>query len=119
MNNSTNNIHKRNLVNEGMLKIKMNNDNKENSIKKYSNKNRNIKINFNDFKRNKMKRSISPNTNKMNNLNIRNTTNNNKGYKSKLESNLFLNEIIIDFTKVTCNNNEYDGIIISNEILLM
>ena len=113
MNNSTNNIHKRSLVNEGMLKIKMNNDNKENSIKKYSNKNRNIKINFNDFKRNKMKRSISPNTNKMNNINIRNTTNNNKAHKSKLESNLFLNEIIIDFTKVTCNNNEYDGIIIS------
>jgi hypothetical protein len=79
VNNSTNNIHKHNLVNKDIIKIKLNN-NKENSINKYSNKNNNIKINLNDFKKPKMKRRISPNMN--NNINLRHTANN-KNFRIK------------------------------------
>ena len=111
INNSTNNIHNHNLVNKDMIKIKINNNKKETSIKKYSNKNRNIKIDLNDLKKNKMKRSISPN----NNFNLRHTANNNNFRINKIESNFFLNEIIIDLSKYTSNNNnDFDEIIITN-----
>ena len=103
INNSTNNIHNHNLANKDMIKIKINNNNKENSIKKYTNKNNNFKINLVDSKKNKMKRSISPNMN--NNFNLRHTANNNNFHINKIESNLFLNEIIIDLSKHTNSNN--------------
>ena len=113
VNNSTNNIHKHNLVNKDIIKIKLNN-NKENSINKYSNKNNNIKINLNDFKKPKMKRRISPNMN--NNINLRHTANNKNFRIKKIESNFFMNEVIIDLSKYMGNNsnNEIDEIMITN-----
>ena len=111
VNNSTSNIHKHNLVNKDMIKIRINN-NKEKSINKYSNKNKNIKINLNDYKKHKMKRSISPN---MNSINLRHTANNKNFRIKKIESNFFKNEVIIDLTKYigTNNNNEIDDMMIS------
>ena len=112
VNNSTNNIHNRNLVNKDMLKIKINknNNNKETSIKKHTNRNNSININLNDFKKNKTKRSISPNFHNINNNinNLRHTTNIKNFRLNKLQSNFFLNEIIIDLSKNTNNNNDVD-----------
>ena len=108
INNSTNNIHNSNLVNKDMSKIKINKNSKETSIKKYLNRNNNISINLNDFKKIKTKRSISPNLNNNNNINLRHTTNIKRFRLNKLESNFFLNEIIIDLSKNTNNNNEVD-----------
>ena len=111
INNSTNNIHNHNLGNKDMIKIKMHKNNKETSIKKYSNKNYNIKINNNNFKKDKIKRSISPNINNNYN-NLRHTANIKNYHINKLESNFFLNEIIIDLSKHTNNNsNDYDEIL--------
>ena len=113
VNNSTNNIHKHNLVNKDLIKIKINNHNKENSINKYSNKNNNFKINLNDYKKHKMKRSISPNMNS--NINLRHTANNKNFRIKKIESNFFMNEVIIDLSKyVSTNNNEIDDVIITS-----
>ena len=111
INNSTNNIHNHNLENKDMIKIKMHKNNKETSIKKYSNKNYNIKINNNNFTKDKIKRSISPNINNNYN-NLRHTANIKNSHINKLESNFFLNEIIIDLSKHTNNNsNDYDDIL--------
>ena len=118
VNNSTNNIHKHNLVNKDMIKIKINNHNhnKENSINKYSNKNQSIKINLNDFKKHKMKRSISPNMNS--NINLRHTANNKNFRIKKIESNFFMNEVIIDLSKYIGTNsnniNEINDMIITS-----
>ena len=117
MNNSTNNIHKHNLVNKDLIKIKINNHNinhnKDNSINKYSNKNNSIKINLNDFKKHKMKRSISPNMNS--NINLRHTANNKNFRIKKIESNFFMNEVIIDLSKyIGTNNNNNNNF--NNEI---
>jgi len=116
VNNSTNNIHNHNLVNKDMIKINIHKNNKEASIKKYSNKNYNIKINSNNFKKGKMKRSISPNVNN-NYYNLRHTANIKNYHINKLEANIFLNEIIIDLSKnlnINNNSNDLDEIIKTN-----
>ena len=117
VNNSTNNIHNLNLANKD--KIKINKNNRQVSMKKYSNKNNHIKININDLKNNKIKRSISLYTN--NNINLSHTTNINNYNINKYESNFFLNEIIIDLSKYTNtnhNNNDYGEIINNKENIL-